>query len=205
MRKVSWAVAGVTLLCTSALVAQSNTPAQAPVEPAVQQAVPTQKLVTLKRDTPLDLIATREISTASMKQGDLFELAVNQPVVIDGVKVIPFMTKATGEITYAAKAGGLGQNGSMSARLLYLTLGETRIPIQGDFSNEGGGAGSASMAMVFAGVVGLFHRGNNGKIKAGDHVPAFIAEDVVLDVSAAPARRVEAGPAPVPAVEAPKP
>jgi hypothetical protein len=201
MRRFTWAVTCTSLLFAPMLNAQPTEPAQALPEAAVQQTVPeaapTPKLVTLKRDTPLDLIATREISTANLKQGDLFELAVNKPVEIDGVKVIPFMARATGEITLAAKAGGLGRNGSMTARLLYLSLGDTRIPLQGDVTNNGGGGGSAPVAVIFAGVVGLFHRGNNGKIKAGDHVPAFIAEDVLLDLSTTPPRRVETQLVPV--------
>ena len=161
------------------------------------------KLVLIKRDTPLDLIATREITSASAKAGDMFTLAVNTPVVIDGVTVIPFMTRATGEVTVSTSAGGLGRNGTMAAHLLHLTLGDARIPITGEVANAGGGAGSTALAVAFGGVIGLFHRGNDGRIKAGQRVAAFVAEDVMLDLSASVARRVDVtlvppGEAPVP-------
>ena len=152
-------------------------------------ALPT--LVLVKRDTPLDLIATREITSASAKAGDMFTLAVNTPVVIDGRTVIPFMTRATGEVTVSTSAGGLGRNGAMAAHLLHLTLGDARIPITGEVTNAGGGGGSTALAVAFGGFVGLFHRGNDGRIKAGQRVAAFIAEDVMLDLSAGVARRVD--------------
>lgn len=155
------------------------------------------RLVLVKRDTPLDLIATREITSASAKAGDMFTLAVNTPVKIDGVTVIPFMTKATGEVTISTSAGGLGRNGTMAAHLLHLTLGDARIPITGEVTNAGGGAGSTALAVAFGGVVGLFHRGNDGRIKAGQRVAAFVAEDVMLDLSAGVARRVDMKMVPV--------
>ena len=160
--------------------------AQPPISAA---ALP--KLVLIKRDTPLDLIATREITSASAKAGDMFTLAVNTPVVIDGVTVIPFMTRATGEVTISTSAGGLGRNKSMAAHLLHLTLGDARIPITGEVANAGGGAGSTALAVAFGGVIGLFHRGNDGRIKAGQRVAAFVAEDVTLDLSAGVARRAD--------------
>ena len=155
------------------------------------------RLVLVKRDTPLDLIATREITSASAKAGDMFTLAVNTPVKIDGVTVIPFMTKATGEVTISTSAGGLGRNGTMAAHLLHLTLGDARIPITGEVTNAGGGGGSTALAVAFGGVVGLFHRGNDGRIKAGQRVAAFVDEDVMLDLSAGVARRVDLKMVPV--------
>lgn len=173
----------------------SSAHAQEARPPVSATALP--KLVLVKRDTPLDLIATREITSASAKAGDMFTLAVNTPVVIDGVTVIPFMTRATGEVTVSTSAGGLGRNGSMAAHLLHLTLGDARIPITGEVTNAGGGGGSTALAVAFGGVVGLFHRGNDGRIKAGQRVAAFVAEDVMLDLSASVARRVDMRNVPV--------
>lgn len=189
------AISAGALLCSQAILADDVAPQPAASSPAVPAAE--RKLLTVKRDTPIDLIATKEINSSETKPGDLFTLAVNTPVAIDGTTVIPFMTKATGEVTVAAKAGGLGRNGTMAAHLLYVTLGDARIPISGEVSNNGGGGGSAAMAVVFAGLMGLFHRGNDGKIKAGQRVAAFVAEDVVLDMSATPIRRVEMRTVPV--------
>ena len=39
-------------------------------------------------------------------------------------------------------------------------------------------------AIVLSGLVGLFHRGNNAKIKAGEIITGFVAEDVMLPAPA---------------------
>lgn len=193
MGRINWAVSAAALVFGQVAAADDITPPIAVAAPATTAAsvAAARKLVTLKRDTPIDLIATKEINSSQTKPGELFTLAVNTPLAVDGATVLPFMTLATGEVTTASKAGGLGRNGSMSAHLLYVTLGDARIPISGEITNNGGGAGSAAVAVALVGIMGLFHRGNDGRIKAGQHVAAFVAEDVVLDMSASPVRRVE--------------
>lgn len=68
----------------------------------------------------------------------------------------------------------------MTAKLLSIRLGSTEIPLEGDMSAKGTGAGSAGVAVLFTGVVGLFHRGNNAKIKAGELLVGYVAHDVTL-------------------------
>lgn len=138
----------------------------------------------IKRDTPLELMATKEVSTADAVAGTKFKLRLNKPVIVDGGTTIPVGTWAHGEVTTSSDAGGLGKSGKMTARLLYLEYGAVQIPIDGSISAEGTGAGSAGAAVLFSGVVGLFHRGNNAKIKAGEIVNAFVAQDTALITAA---------------------
>ena len=150
------------------------------------------------RDTPLELIATREISTANVATGAQFTLSVNKALVVDGRKVIPWGTRAYGEVTLATASGNMGVTGKMSARLLYLQLGDVQIRVQGDVTAHGQGGGSAGVAFLLGGPVGLFHRGNNAKIKAGEIVTGFIDEDVALDISGPTVHRVKTAEAPLP-------
>lgn len=140
---------------------------------------------TVKRDTPLELMATKEVSTANATAGTRFKLRLNKPVIVDGATTIPVGTWAHGEVVTATDAGGLGKSGKMTARLLYLEHGGIQIPIDGRVNAKGHGAGSAGAAVFFTGIAGLFHRGNNARIKAGEIVNAFVAEDTALTPSAA--------------------
>lgn len=157
--------------------------------------------VRLAQDTPVELMAVAEVSTADVAPGTVFKLRVNRPVTVDGRVVIPVGTPAFGEVISATDSGGLGKSGRMTARLLRIRLGEADIPLEGEMSAKGTGAGSAGVAILFAGVAGFFHRGNNAKIKAGEILAGFIGEDVLLDLSSGPARRVTAGTAPAAPVE----
>jgi hypothetical protein len=133
-------------------------------------------------------MAPAEVSTATVTAGQMFRLRVNKAVVVDGRTIIPVGTPAFGQVTAARDSGGLGKSGRMSAKLLHIQLGEVTIPLEGEMSAKGTGAGSAGVAILFTGWAGFFHRGNNAKIKAGEILAGFIGEDVTLDLS---------GPAPL--------
>lgn len=163
------------LLAAAALQAGNGVSAAAPA--------PAPTIVRVKRDTPVELMAVNEVSTASVTPGTVFKLRLNRAIAIDGRTVIPVGTPAFGEVTAAQGAGALGHAGTMSARLVRIQFGDASIPIEGQIGEQGTGAGSAGVAILFTGVVGLFHRGNNAKIKAGEIVAGFVSDDVALDLS----------------------
>ena len=170
-----------------AVIVPAPTAAVAPPEAAP-------KIVVIKRDTPLQLIAYREITTATSAVGSKFSMQVNQPLVVDGKKIIPYGTKAIGEVTSAEGSAALGKSGKMTAKILYLEFGGNQIPLDGDVSAKGTGSGSmvvpGLMAVATLNPFLLFHRGNSAKIKAGEIVTVFVGADVAFDVSGADPRMV---------------
>jgi hypothetical protein len=147
--------------------------------------------VVIKKDTPVQMMATKEISTADVGAGTKFRLRINEAIIVGGNVIVPVGAWATGEVVSATSSGALGKSGTMSARLLFVELDDARIPLLGDMQIKGQGAGSAAAAVIFSGVTGLFHRGNNAKIKAGELVHGFVAEDVTLNMASNPVRRIE--------------
>jgi hypothetical protein len=167
----------------------------APITPAVEAPVlsqsPQPNRITITRDTPVSLMAINEVSTAKASAGTRFKMRVNEAISVGDVVVVPVGTPAIGEVLTAKDSGGLGKSGTMTAKLLHISLGEAEIPLEGDKAAKGTGAGSAGVAVIFAGVAGLFHRGNNAKIKAGELLSGFVSEDVTLDLDAKPIKRVK--------------
>lgn len=145
--------------------------------------------VILPRDTPVELMAPSEVTTADAVPGEVFKLRVNKPLIVSGRVVVPVGTPAFGQVVSAVDSGGLGKSGRMTARLVAIRLGATEIPLEGEMSAKGTGAGSAGVAVLFTGIVGLFHRGNNAKIKAGEILAGYVARDVTIPATtpAAPA------------------
>lgn len=184
-----------SFICATALAAagQAAPAAQPAIEtvsaftPAPQAADGT---LTIPQDTPVELMATIEISTADVKPGTRFKLRLNRSIEVDGRSIVPVGASAVGEVLTAKDSGGLGKSGKMTARLLFLQLGDVQIPLEGDVVEKGRGAGSAGSAILLGGLVGLFHRGNNAKIKAGEIVMGFVSQDVILDVSGPAAKLV---------------
>lgn len=179
-----------------AALAVSSIDASAQTDPVAQSQPSTQahSPVLLKRDTPVLLMAVTEVSTATALAGTRIKLRVHQAIAIDGKVVVPVGTPAFGTVVSAEDSGGLGKSGRMTARLQHISLGDADIPLDGEMSAKGTGAGSAGVAVLFTGVVGLFHRGNNAKIKAGEILTGFVSEDVLLDLESSPVKRVAAIP-----------
>lgn len=165
-------------------------------------------ILTLAQDTPIELMATAEVNTDDAKPGTIFKLRVNKAVEQEGRIVVPVGAPAFGQVITATDAGGLGKSGRMTARLLHLRLGDAEVPLEGQTSAKGASAGSAGVAFLFSGVMGLFHRGNNAKIKAGEILSGYVARDVALDLSGPITRGADTSTtgsavAPVPAIVVP--
>lgn len=149
--------------------------------------------VLLKRDTPIHLMVMSEVSTKERGIGYRFKLRVNQPVTVGGAIVVPVGTLAWGEVTSATSSGNVGKSGTLSAKLLHVDLNGLFIPLTGETQAAGkNGTGDAVMAVMALGVLGLFAKGNNAKIKAGELMTGFTAEDAQI-------------PAPVPSTSAQAP
>ena len=133
------------------------------------------------RDTPVHLMVVSEVTTKTHAEGHKFKLRVDQPVLVDGRELIPVGATAWGEVTSAKSSGNIGKSGKLSARLLTIDLNGTSIPIDGETSAKGK-SGTAETLMGFAslGVLALFTKGNNAKIKAGEMMTAFVSEDTQI-------------------------
>lgn len=140
--------------------------------------------ILIPRDTPVRLMVVNEVSTKDHEPGHRFRLRVNEPVVIGGTVRIPVGAVAWGELTDAVKSGSVGKSGKLSARLLFIELDGREIPIEGETVAEGkSGKGETILGVIGLGPFGLLARGNNAKIKAGEMMTAFIAEDVTVDAT----------------------
>lgn len=148
-------------------------------EPATP-AEPAPPAILIPRDTPVRLMVLSEVSTKDHEPGHRFRLRVNEAVMIDGIERIPVGAAAWGELVDATRSGNVGKSGKLSARLLYIELGGREIPIEGETTAEGkSGKGETILGVIGLGPLGLFAKGNNAKIKAGEMMTAFIAEDVI--------------------------
>ncbi|KWV91817.1 hypothetical protein [Erythrobacter sp. YT30] len=160
-------------------IEQAGELAEAPDPPASVPPPPVKPIIDIPRDTPVRLMVLTEVSTKDHQPGHRFRLRVNEPVLVDGREVIPVGAFAWGELLSAEKSGNVGKSGKLSARLLYIEYDGLEIPLDGETQSEGkSGKGETILGVLAAGPLGLFAKGNNAKLKAGEKMTAFIAEDV---------------------------
>ena len=145
--------------------------------------VESESTIVLPRDTPVHLMVLNEVSTKKHEVGHVFRLRVNQPIVIDGRELIPVGATAWGELTDADKSGNVGKSGTLAARLTHLEHNGVRVPIEGETTATGkSGKGETLLGVLAMGPLGLFAKGDNARIKAGEKMVAFVSEDVTFDV-----------------------
>lgn len=207
MKKIHSAlVAGAAvLLVPSTATAQIAPAAQPAVAPIVAPPV-TGAVLRVGTEVPLRLREELTTKGKKIRVGYRFQLETSEPVIVNGVTVIPTGSPAVGEITNARNKGMWGKSGKLNARILYVTVNGRQIRLTGQFDDKGTAGGIAAVAVsavVFL-PAGFFMTGTSAKIPAGAIVKAFVDEDVPLALAAAETQPlVVNGSAPVMNVSAP--
>lgn len=160
---------------------------EAPAVPAAETPppapAPAPKLV-LPKGTMVRLMVTKEVNSRDNHPGDRFVLRVDEDVKVGGVTIIPIGAKGWGEVVDSAKTGGVGKSGKINARLLYVEANGQRIDLDGTRqSSGGGGTGNVVAGVVAFGPFGLFMKGSNASLKAGEILNGYTLSDTALDLA----------------------
>ena len=155
---------------------------------ALAVAAPSAGNAVLRVGTEVPLRLEQELTTQGkqVRVGDRFHLTTSEPVLVNGVNVIPLGTPAVGEITEVRNKGMWGKSGRLTARILYMTVGGRQIRLSGNFNDKGVAGGAAAVAvsaLVFL-PAGFFMTGTSARIPAGSTIKAFLDEDVPLSMPA---------------------
>lgn len=209
---------GAACACTLAVaacggIALAQEPADASPEVAapIEAAEPAASEVQQPADTrlsvpaltPVKLVIRTHLGSRISTSGESFPIVLAEPIVIDGVEVVPAGTEGTGEVVHARKSGGSGSAGELILAARYLQLGERRLRLRSmNFARAGEDAtGSVNTAAIASaatvpllGLFGFFVKGKSIDIPEGTQAMARTAEPFVLD----PPAGAPAGPEPIP-------
>lgn len=145
----------------------------------------------LRVGTPVPVRLLEELTTKgkNLRVGHRFKLETSEPVMVQGVVVIPVGSPAVGEITDVRNKGMWGKSGHLGARLLYVTVNGRQIRLSGAFDDKGvaGGIGAVAVSAIVFLPAGFFMTGTSAKVPTGTIIKGFVDEDVPLALqSAAP-------------------
>src|SRR5207245_4543682 len=117
-----------------------------------------------------------------LRVGDRFQLQTSEPVLVQGVNVIPVGRPAVGEITDIRNKGMWGKSGHLAARVLYVTVNGRQIHLSGAFDDKGvaGGVGAVAVSAIVFLPAGFFMTGTSARVPAGSIIKSFVDEDVPL-------------------------
>ena len=172
------------LLAPVSLLAQT---AIAPVPAPIAVAVTNNAVLRTGTEVPLRLSEELTTQGKKLRVGQRFRLETAEPVIVQGVTVIPVGSPAVGEVTDVRNKGMWGKSGQLGARVLYVTVNGRQIRLSGSFDDKGvaGGIGAAAVSAIVFLPAGFFMTGTSARVPLGTSVKAFIDEDVPLALATA--------------------
>jgi hypothetical protein len=174
-----------TALCSFASVATAQAPQAATPTPVEQAPVaatyapPPVTNASLPANTEIMLRMNDELTTkgGKLEVGHMFRLSVVDDVRLGDAIVIPRGSPAFGEVTWKTGKGAFGKSGKMEVKMRYIDLNGRRIPLSGEYRQEGEGNTVATVAAVVAvGVFGAFVTGKSAVIPQGRELKAHTIE-----------------------------
>ena len=175
---------GCGLLLAPATVSAQSVMASAP-SPI---AAPMTNNAILRTGTEVPLRLSEELTTQGKKLrvGQRFRLETAEPVIVQGITVIPVGSPAVGEVTDVRNKGMWGKSGQLGARVLYVTVNGRQIRLSGAFDDKGvaGGIGAVAVSAIVFLPAGFFMTGTSARVPVGTAVKAFVDEDVQLSLAA---------------------
>jgi len=137
--------------------------------------------LTLPEGTPIHLQTREDLSSKVARKGDKVELSVAEPVIVNGVTVIPVGAPATGEISRARDNGLLGRSGKLEIEVRQLSAEGRIIPLRGQENAKGkaGTIGAVGAGIVFL-PLAIIVKGKEAKIPAGSKVDMYVDQPVQL-------------------------
>jgi hypothetical protein len=144
-----------------------------------RSAVSLDEGLALNAGTPITLAMAEEVNSSTHEEGDTFKLTVLNDVKIGDTIVIPRGTPAVGEITWRTGKGAFGKSGKLEFALRHIELNGQRIPVSGNFRQEGEGNTVATGVGVLAiGVFAGFITGKRARVPVGRELMSQLAEPV---------------------------
>lgn len=178
----------IALTAMGATQASGQSVIVAPAAPTAAIAPIAPNNAVLRSGTEIGVRLLEELTTKgkNLRIGNRFRIETSDPVVVQGVTVIPAGSPGVGEITDIRNKGMWGKSGRLAARLLYVTVNGRQIRIAGGFDDKGvaGGIGATAVAALVFLPAGFFMTGTSAVVPAGTVIKGFIDEDVPLAMPA---------------------
>jgi hypothetical protein len=185
MRKYITGAAIAALIATPLSAQEVTAPVQTAAAVQAPEAAAPIGLITLTAGTPITLAVSREVNSSTHRAGDTFPLTVLNDVRIGDTIVIPRGTPAQGEITWRTGKGAFGKSGKLEFSLRYIELNGQRIPVSGDYRQEGeGNTVATGVAVLAAGLIGGFIvTGKRARLPVGRELMSQVVQPVPFTAS----------------------
>ncbi|MBV8686845.1 MAG: hypothetical protein JOZ90_10740 [Alphaproteobacteria bacterium] len=169
--RIAAAAAGLLLVAPAA--------AQPPEVPPPPLPAPSGPV--LKAGTRVPMRTREPLSSKTARQGQRFDLEVTEPVLVDGLVVVPLGARGVGEVRRVVEKGMFGKAGKIEVQLLFVEAGGTRIRLGGRAKDKGAsGAAAVAIGLPLVGISSAFVSGTSARIPAGTPIDGYVYQDLPL-------------------------
>lgn len=140
-------------------------------------------MIEIPAGTPVSLMFEKSLDADEIKQGDIVDLTVMEPVKINGFIAIKAGTPVTGEIVYLKNNGILGIPGEIKVGNLNLKTSQGDvIHLRGTIDDKGVRRAWANVGWIIVWPL-VFVKGNDAKIASGSYRMMHTAGDYTISDS----------------------
>jgi hypothetical protein len=142
----------------------------------------------LAEGTRVELVTAEPLSGRTHHQGDRFAIVVADNILLGGAVASPRGTKGVGEIVAARAKGGFGEDGRLTVRPLYLTLGQRQVALTAQPLNTKAASADGAGPVIVGAVtwLSIVVTGRTAELPAGAALTGYLARDLTFRVAAAP-------------------
>jgi len=127
--------------------------------------------------TPVVLVTTQDLNSATLKADEVFALSVAHDVMAGNRVAIPQGTPAQGRVVWREGKGGWGKAAQIGFAIEWLEIHGRRVPLSGSFRAAGKRNGPAR----YAGLAGIFVTGKSAIVPAGQEFVATTRDPLPID------------------------
>ena len=127
------------------------------------------------------------VSSATSAEGDKFSITMSDPIKLADGTVIPAGYHGRGEVSDVEKRGMMGKAGQLSVRLEYIMIGETKIRLRANKSQDGKSTQGTTIALaLLISPLFLLMHGKDATIPKGQAIVGYVDSDVEVTTPLAP-------------------
>jgi hypothetical protein len=122
--------AAIAATMASSILAQPTATFVSPAPALIQQPITSNAILRVGTEVPVRLLEELTTKGKKLRVGHRFRLETSEPVMVQGVVVVPVGSPAVGEITDVRNKGMWGKSGHLGARLLYVNSERASDPTE---------------------------------------------------------------------------
>ena len=172
--------------------------------PAISAQTTDRAVLRTGTEVPLRLLEELTTKGKMLRVGQRIRMETAEPILVQGVVVVPVGSPAVGEVTDVINKGMWGKSGHLAGRVLYMNVNGRQVRLSGAFDDKGvaGGVGAVAVSALIFLPAGFFMTGTSAMLPVGTVVKGFVDEDVPLAMTVT-ATQPLAVMAPAPAAQVP--